>query len=243
MNDDTQPVNRWGYWATLGWAILAYGLGQVAATVLVIAWEGGDLSTLMATPYDGKLVALSVLALNPITVAVLLIAVRLAKANPVDYLALVVPRARQVMPAILCLIGLIAASDLALYLSGSGLITPFQLQSYTTATAEGWLPVLWIAAVIVAPAGEELLFRGFIFRGIVRAGLDGLARHRRNFAVLFALPHVQYDLIGMAQIFVVGLFLGWARLTWGSVLMTFLLHALFNLEGMMETVLAIKFFS
>ena len=61
--------------------------------------------------------------------------------------------------------------------------------------------------------------------------------------MLFALPHVQYDLIGMAQIFVVGLFLGWVRLTWGSVLMTFLLHALFNLEGMMETVLAIKFFS
>jgi hypothetical protein len=242
VNDDTQPVKRWGYWATLGWAILAYGLGQVAATVLVIAWEGGDLSTLMATPYDGKLVALSVLALNPISVAVLLIAVRLAKANPVDYLALVVPRARQVMPAILCLIGLIAASDLALYLSGSALITPFQSQSYTTATAEGWLPVLWIAAVIVAPAGEELLFRGFIFRGIVRPGWTawlGIV----GTAVLFALPHVQYDLIGMAQIFVVGLFLGWARLTWGSVLMTFLLHALFNLEGMMETVLAIKFFS
>ena len=54
---------------------------------------------------------------------------------------------------------------------------------------------------------------------------------------------MQYDLIGMAQIFIVGLFLGWVRLTSGSVLLTFLLHALFNLEGTMETVLQIKFFS
>jgi membrane protease YdiL (CAAX protease family) len=47
----------------------------------------------------------------------------------------------------------------------------------------------------------------------------------------------------MLQIFIIGLFLGWVRLTSGSVLLTFLLHALFNLEGTMETVLQIKFLS
>ena len=47
----------------------------------------------------------------------------------------------------------------------------------------------------------------------------------------------------MLQIFIIGLFLGWVRWTSGSVLLTFFLHALFNLEGTIETVLAIKYFS
>ncbi len=116
------------------------------------------------------------------------------------------------------------------------------MQSYTTAAAEGWLPALWLAAVIIAPAGEELLFRGFLFRGFVKSGRvvwPGIVVT----AVLFAVPHVQYDWVGIAQILVIGLFLGWVRWTSGSVLLTFFLHALFNLEGTIETVLAIKFFS
>ncbi len=46
-------------------------------------WQQGDLSSLVRTPYDGATITLSVLALNPVTVAVLFAAVRLAKADPV----------------------------------------------------------------------------------------------------------------------------------------------------------------
>ncbi len=47
----------------------------------------------------------------------------------------------------------------------------------------------------------------------------------------------------MLQIFVIGLFLGWVRWRSGSMLLTFVLHALFNLEGTIETVLQVRFFS
>jgi uncharacterized protein len=47
---------------------------------------------------------------------------------------------------------------------------------------------------------------------------------------------VQYDWTGILLIFVVGLFLGWMRWRSGSTLLTFLLHALFNLESTLETV-------
>jgi hypothetical protein len=140
------------------------------------------------------------------------------------------------------LVALIALSDGFLYLSGRELVTPFQLQSYTTAAAEGWLPAMWVAAVIVAPAGEEIIFRGFLFRGFVtspRSAWPAIV----IISLLWAGLHIQYDWAGMLQIFIIGLFLGWVRLTSGSVLLTFLLHALFNLEGTMETVLLIKFFS
>ncbi|MGA2943050.1 MAG: CPBP family intramembrane glutamic endopeptidase, partial [Xanthobacteraceae bacterium] len=62
-------------------------------------------------------------------------------------------------------------------------------------------------------------------------------------SILWAALHIQYDWAGMLQIVIIGLFLGWVRLTSGSVLLTFLLHALFNLEGTLETVLLIKFSS
>jgi membrane protease YdiL (CAAX protease family) len=137
---------------------------------------------------------------------------------------------------------LIAASDGLLLLSGQPLVTPFQLQSYTTAVAEGWLPGMLFAAIVVAPAGEEILFRGFLFRGFVRperlAWPGVLAT-----AVLFAAPHVQYDWVGILQIFVVGLFLGYMRWRSGSTVLTFVLHALFNFEGMMETIAQVHFFA
>lgn len=232
----------WGYWATLGWSILAYFAGQVAATAIVLWWQQGDLSSLVRAPYDGATVTLSVLVLNPVTVAVLLAAVRLAKANPVEYLALIWPRARDVTTGIIGLVCLIAVSDGALYLSGEGLVTSFQSQSYTTAVAEGWLPAMLFAAIIVAPAGEEVLFRGFLFRGFVRPehlAWPGILAT----AVLFAAPHVQYDWVGILQIFVVGLFLGYMRWRSGSTVLTFILHALFNFEGTMETIAQVHFFA
>jgi membrane protease YdiL (CAAX protease family) len=116
------------------------------------------------------------------------------------------------------------------------------MQSYSTAAAEGWLIPMFAAAILVAPAGEEIMFRGFLFRG--------WARSERSawpavvvISLLWAGLHIQYDWTGMLQIFLIGLFLGWMRWRSGSVLLTFLLHALFNLEGTFETVLQIYFFA
>ncbi len=67
------------------------------------------------------------------------------------------------------------------------------------------------AAIIVAPAGEEIMFRGFLFRGFVRPERPAWPAIIA-IAVLLAIPHVQYDWVGVSQILVVGLFLGWMRL-------------------------------
>jgi uncharacterized protein len=62
-------------------------------------------------------------------------------------------------------------------------------------------------------------------------------------SVLWASLHVQYDWTGIVQIFAIGLFLGFMRWRSGSTLLTFFLHALFNLEGTMETVAQLHFFT
>jgi uncharacterized protein len=242
VSDDTHAVKRLGYWATIAWAVVAFLVGQFAALAIVVFWRAGKINAILETPFDGELVTLFILISNPITVAILWLAAWLSKSNPADYLALRWARRQDVVIGVVLLVALIVLGDGLLYLSGRELVTPFQLQSYTTAAAEGWLPAMWIAAVIVAPAGEEITFRGFLFRGFVtsqRSAWPAII----IISMLWAALHIQYDWAGMLQIFIIGLFLGWVRLTSGSVLLTFLLHALFNLEGTVETVLAIKFSS
>ena len=242
MNENSQVARHWGYWATAAWAVVAFLVGQFAALGFVVLWRSGKLNALLETPYDGVLVTLFILVSNPVTVAALVLAVRLAHADVAGYLGLIWPRKRDVIIGLVLLVGLIAISDALLYLSGRELVTSFQLQSYNTAAAEGWLPEMAFAAIIVAPAGEELMFRGFLFRGFVRSERSAWPAIV-VISLLWAALHIQYDWAGMLQIFIIGLFLGWVRLTSGSVLLTFLLHALFNLEGTVETVLAIKFSS
>jgi membrane protease YdiL (CAAX protease family) len=235
-------TRAWGYWATLGWAILAFLAGQFIGFGALLRLRVIDWNSILATPFDGVPITLFIVISNPVTIGVIALAVRLARAHQADYLAIKWPRTSDVIVGIACLIGLIAVCDALLYLSGAALVTSFQLQSYSTAAAAGWLPAMVAAAILVAPAGEEIMFRGFLFRG--------WARSERSvwpaivvISVLWAVLHIQYDWTGVLQIFVIGLFLGWMRWRSGSTLLTFFLHALFNLEGTMETLMQVHVFA
>jgi CAAX protease family protein len=95
-----------------------------------------------------------------------------------------------------------------------------------------------LAIVVVAPIGEEAVFRGFLYRGLVRPGHEILAIVA--IALAWALLHVQYDWLGMLQIFALGLILGWFRWASGSTTLTVIMHVLINLEAMIETVIKVE---
>jgi membrane protease YdiL (CAAX protease family) len=232
----------WGYWATLGWAFLAFVASQLLALAILALLRISDLDTLVNAPFDGRLVTIFIVTANPIMIAIIVLAVVAARAPLADYLALVMPPRRDVGIGLACLVGLIAISDALLYFGGYPVVTPFQVQSYTTAAAQGWLAALWVSTVVVAPAGEEVLFRGFVFRGWARSARS-VGPAIVVISLLWAALHVQYDWTGILQIFVVGLFLGWMRWRSGSTLLTFFLHALFNIEGTLETVAQVYFFN
>jgi len=227
------------YLATLAWAFAAFMAGQVTALAVLVWWSGGNLRAVYANPYDGAVVTVSVFVLNPVIIAVLMFSVWLKGASQIEYLGLVWPKTRLVTVGIGGIVLIIAATDALLFVSGHAIVSSFQVVSYTTAAAEGWLPLMLIATILVAPAGEEIMYRGFLFRGFVRSERSAWPAIV-VISLLWAGPHLQYDLTGIAEIFVAGLFLGWVRWRSGSTLLTLLLHGLFNLEGTIETVVQVK---
>ncbi len=223
-----------GVVATLGWGFLIFVVAQAVGFVFI--WVSGKLPSDTAARYDGKLVALVTLVTNPVQIALLGAVARWRTGwDALDYLGLRPFSRRDFFVGALAVAGLVAAIDGASYLAGLDIVSSFQVESYTTARVEGWLVPLMLAVVVVGPAGEEILFRGFAFRGWVAPGWRG-AVGIIAIALLWALMHVQYDWLGISQVFVTGLVLGWIRWRSGSTWLTVVLHMLVNLEGTLEAI-------
>ncbi len=88
----------------------------------------------------------------------------------------------------------------------------------------GWV-LLVIPAALLAPIGEELLFRGVLLPWL--SGWMGRVAALMLSAGLFAALHLFYGVFA-GWIFFLGLVLGWARLTSGQLRPSILLHATVN---------------
>jgi CAAX protease family protein len=232
----------WGIWATLGWAVLAMVASSALGFAAVIAVRPTLDANAADLLKDGLLLSISTIASAVAMIAILAPVARGAKWPAGEYLALVKPRRADTVVAFAVLIVFLLGFDGLTYLLGRDIVTPFQVDTYVSARASGSLLLLWVALVIAAPFGEELLFRGFLFRGWVtseRSTLPGIL----VISALFAVVHVQYDWFGVLQIFLIGLILAWARWQSGSTLLTMALHALINLWATIETALKVDWLS
>jgi membrane protease YdiL (CAAX protease family) len=209
----------------------------MAALVALTWWYGQALAQLPNFSGDGVAVSLVILVSTPVQLALLLLMARQTGDSAAHYLGYVLPRRSDVIVAVIAVIAFIALGDAISFLIGQHIVTSFQRDIYRTAAAQGWLPMLWLVVVVVTPVGEETLFRGFLFRGWHRSPRDAWAVIV-VIALLFAAVHVQYDFLVILQVFVFGLLLGFFRWASGSTILTMLMHAMVNFEGMLETLLA-----
>jgi len=231
-------VKPWGRWATLGLGLIALLGGQMVALLVLIQWYGFSLPRWSDLETNGVLVTVSVCAATAVQVALLVLMTRRRGVSAAAYLGLTMPLKRDLLLGIIVVATLTVVADGVSYKLGYNLVSQFQLDIYNSASAAGWLPWLLLTLVVVAPIGEETLFRGFLFRGWHRTSRDIWAVIIGT-ALLWALTHVQYNPYYMAQVFVIGLVFGWFRYTSNSTILTMVLHGLVNLESTIETVWAI----
>jgi membrane protease YdiL (CAAX protease family) len=231
-------MKPWGRLSTFALAVVALLASQTVALAALVWWYGVPFARLPEVGGDGIAVSIIIFVSTPIELVLLALFSQRTGMRARDYLGFVAPRRADIIVGIVAVVGFIVLADLVSWLAGRDVITRFQNDIYTTAAAQGWLPLLYFAVIVVTPIGEESLFRGFVFRGWYRDPQDAWVAIALT-AVFFALLHVQYDWFVIAQVFAFGLLLGWMRWVSGSTLLTMLLHALINLEGMIETAFAV----
>jgi membrane protease YdiL (CAAX protease family) len=95
------------------------------------------------------------------------------------------------------------------------------------------IALFYFATVVAGPVFEEVLFRGFFFRGIEHSSL-GTAGAILLSALYWSAIHIQYDLFDMSQVFVLGLIFGAARARTRSLYVTIAMHVFNNLGSMLE---------
>jgi CAAX protease family protein len=235
MSADRQA---WGRWATLGFGLVALLGGQAAALLALTWWFGVGIAQMPDFSGDGVAVTIVIFVSTPIQVALLWLLADRATGDAAGYLAYKMPSRSELLFGLGATVALIVIGDAVSWLFGRFVVTSFQLDIYRTASAAGWLPLLWLAVVVVTPIGEETLFRGFLFRGWLRNPRDTWPVIFLT-AFLWSIVHVQYDWFVIAQVFCFGVLLGWLRWATGSALLTMLLHALINTEGMIETFISL----
>jgi len=232
-------MKPWGRLSTFGLGLIALLVGQMVALVALTWWFGRGLAHLPDFSGDGAAVTLIIFVSTPVQVGLLALASQRAGASAAEYLGLIWPSRSEIIFGVAAVAAAIIAGNIISWLLGHNIVTPFQTDIYRTASAAGWLPWLCLAVIVVTPVGEEILFRGFLFRGWLHAPRDTWPVIA-IIALLWAIIHVQYDWFVIAQVFSFGLLLGWMRWVTGSTILTIVLHALINLEGMIETFVSLK---
>lgn len=244
-----QPL---GAWSTAAWALLAMLAWLAAEAAVLLAFiarwfvlNPGATIDAEQIGYDAYLVSLAVIVSTAVECGVVILAVRRGRWPVADYLAFARrPRVREVVFCLACLAVILPASDLLSWLTGRELLPSFMVKVYQAARDAGGaaIALMAFAAVVVAPIGEEIMFRGFLFRGWSASRLGGTGTIVLT-AAIWAGIHVQYDWFGVFQVFCLGLLFGWVRWRSGSTVLTMLMHGVTNLGATIETAVIIEWLS
>jgi hypothetical protein len=229
---------RWGPWATLALSapiILALILSQTLGAFVFLRWwrfaHPEQPIALSAISSNGPVLAFSVAVSTPVVIGLLVLLVHLARIPLREYLALKPLRWRDLGVGVAALGGVLLMTGILAGLTGQE-PPQFMADTFNSARAAGLLPLLLVAFVLLAPLQEELLFRGFLFRGF--APSFGLWPTIALSAALWAITHAQYQWFFVGEIFALGIALGWLRARSGSTILTFALHALINGMALLE---------
>jgi CAAX protease family protein len=216
-----------------GWAVLAAALITLAGILAAVGFVGAANLANPAGPGDSPAVhghvALTTLGVwQAVTIALTLLASALFGGRASDVLALRGPAAGPVvyLTAILAMIVLQIVVSVVQYFFVSGDMFADLRPFLDVALGPNWGLALLVVG-FGAPLAEELLFRGFL--------LTALAKTRAGFAgaslistTLWTALHAGYSLIGIVEVFTIGLFFSWLLWRTGSLRVPIFCHALYN---------------
>jgi membrane protease YdiL (CAAX protease family) len=234
-----RPPRIWKFigtslWGLFGFCAMFAGQLAVAAWFLLKANGSIDFAAAKDLLGSGLLIALSVVMGLPAVLGALWLATRLARTPFAEYLALRGTSWKNFLGGALALIVLIVAWDAVSRAMGRDVAPSFMIDVVKSAQDDGALWLLVIALCVAAPITEEILVRGFLYRGWSESFLRPLGAIVLSSLVWTAM-HLQYDWFFFGEIFSIGLLLGYLRYRTGSLWLTVFVHGLNNLAATLQT--------
>jgi uncharacterized protein len=239
------PEKRvWGAWASLGYsAVILTAFFFIQFIVILIgliiimksqdiSFDPGNITGFLKVITDtlnsrmGLIQSIATIISGIAGVLLIWVFVRARnRAGFGEYLSLHKISVRAVWLAVGATIALIGLSSLIQSFLGMESGDEITYNIYNTSV---WPVLFGIAVVIFAPLFEEALFRGFLFEGLRQSRLGVLGAVVIT-SITWAALHIQYNLFGMAYIFVLGIAIGLIRWKTKTIWSGFIMHALVNL--------------
>ena len=236
----TRDPRVWKFWGTLVWGLVVFaamGIGQITLVAYYVWTKGGpvDGASLIALVGNGRTIALSVIAGLPPVLAALWLAIRFTRFSFADYLAL---RGFAWKWLLIGMIGLAVLSqgwDWVAKAVGHEVSPGFMGEVLKSARAENSLWLLVLGFCVAAPLTEELMTRGFLYRGWSESFLRPFGAIILS-TLVWTCMHLQYDAFFLAQVFSIGLLFGYLRYRSNSTWLTIILHGINNLAATLQTI-------
>jgi len=245
-HQDNQTAAPWGFWATIGFALV---IGSVYVFIQAIVVVFFLVAAKLRDPHfdivkvcdslqsNGLCLTIATCLAAPFTVGLTVLFAKIRKPITIKkYFCLHRVGWKVLVKWALVLVLFVACQDTLTFLFGRPIVPELMISAYETAY---FVPLLWLALIIVGPPTEEIFFRGFLFKGIESSKL-GPAGAIIITSFVWSVMHVQYDIYGIACLFVGGLLLGLARLRSNSIYPPIVMHALQNLIATIEVVVVSK---
>jgi uncharacterized protein len=246
LNPDHPPLTVtlatprvWKFWGTAIWGLLlfvAMFVGQIGAIVLLVVQRGlpMDLASLQLVGREPQALALSVTMGLPATLAAVWLAIRIKKAAFADYLALHWPSWKQLLFGAVGLVLIVVAWETMSRSLGREATPGFMTDLLKSGRDKGAAFFLLFAFSVAAPMSEEVLARGFLYRGWSASFLRVPGAIVLS-SLVWTAVHLQYDMYFLAEVFSIGLWFGYMRYRSSSLWLTIVLHALNNLTAVVLT--------
>ncbi|MCK1335310.1 CPBP family intramembrane metalloprotease [Bradyrhizobium sp. 38] len=246
LNPDHPPLTVtlatprvWKFLGTALWGLLifvAMFVGQIGAIVLLVVQRGlpMDLASLQLVGREPQALALSVTMGLPATLAAVWLAIRIKKAAFADYLALHWPSWKQLLFGAVGLVLIVVAWETMSRSLGREATPGFMTDLLKSGRDKGAAFFLLFAFSVAAPMSEEVLARGFLYRGWSASFLRVPGAIVLS-SLVWTAVHLQYDMYFLAEVFSIGLWFGYMRYRSSSLWLTIVLHALNNLTAVVLT--------
>ncbi|MCK1653417.1 CPBP family intramembrane metalloprotease [Bradyrhizobium sp. 149] len=229
----------WKFLGTALWGIVAFVamfVGQIGAVVYLV-WDRGDPMTLASLERVGRepaTLALSVTMGLPTTLAVVWLAVRIKGMSFLEYLALRWPSWKQLLFGALGLVLIAVVWETMSRALGRDATPGVMTDLLKSGREKGAALMLLFSFSFAAPMSEELIARGFLYRGWSETFLRVPGAILLT-TLLWTSVHLQYNLYFLVGVFSIGLWLGYMRYRSQSLWLTIILHALNNMTAVVLT--------